>query len=357
MRESSAIIGQQPTVLLQMQRTAPNEFFSAVHALRGVAALWVVFFHLSNTGAFSRALDQLPAALTYALFGYGSAGVAMFFVISGFVIGHSLAGREMTPGAFGRFVVRRSVRLDPPYWATIAVAVVVGTLAHREFTLGQIGLHLLYLQEIVGVPEIQIVYWTLTYEIQFYLVTAAVMMVSWRFPSLTKSIWFLLYALALWSAVHADQWAPRGLFVLSWHAFMAGLCTYHAGIRGGNPIPLFLLLGAIFYGSTLDQGVFNVPAAFTSAAVFAAARARLLTLRIPVWLAGLGTVSYSLYLIHLPIIELASALCRRIDGSPAVTWVMLLGTILACLVGAAVLYFSIEGPSHRVAKRLFRNAA
>jgi peptidoglycan/LPS O-acetylase OafA/YrhL len=103
--------------------------------MRGFAALWVVFFHLDKQGAITGLTAHLPARLSYVAFGYGSAGVAIFFALSGFVIAHSLNGKEMTPAELGRFALRRSVRLDPAYWASIMLTVSVAAmlaLAHHE---------------------------------------------------------------------------------------------------------------------------------------------------------------------------------------------------------------------------------
>ncbi|RYG67778.1 acyltransferase, partial [bacterium] len=46
-------------------------------------------------------------------------GVEIFFVLSGFVIAHSLWGQRITPRFAGNFALRRSLRLDPPYWVMI----------------------------------------------------------------------------------------------------------------------------------------------------------------------------------------------------------------------------------------------
>lgn len=45
---------------------------------------------------------------------HGNLGVAVFFVLSGFVIAHSLHGVRVTPSVVGRLMLRRSLRLDPP---------------------------------------------------------------------------------------------------------------------------------------------------------------------------------------------------------------------------------------------------
>lgn len=53
-------------------------------------------------------------------FSYGYLSVEMFFVISEFVISSSILKAHHTLGLLVRFAVRRSIRLDPTYWATIA---------------------------------------------------------------------------------------------------------------------------------------------------------------------------------------------------------------------------------------------
>ena len=49
----------------------------------------------------------------------GHLGVEVFFVLSGFVITHALRPLRMCPSVVGRFVLRRSIRLDPAYWAVL----------------------------------------------------------------------------------------------------------------------------------------------------------------------------------------------------------------------------------------------
>ena len=64
---------------------------------------------------------MVPAPLETAL-KLGFVGVDIFFVLSGFVIAYSVREARITPRFLGRFALRRSIRLDPPYWITIAIA-------------------------------------------------------------------------------------------------------------------------------------------------------------------------------------------------------------------------------------------
>src|SRR3981081_2743080 len=102
--------------------------FTFVDALRGIAASAVVLFHAAEGGHISALFDQAPFGIQ-TLLRHGDFGVAIFFVLSGFVIAHSLRAEPLTiPGAL-RFMLKRSIRVDPPYWAAIAVAILFSTLA------------------------------------------------------------------------------------------------------------------------------------------------------------------------------------------------------------------------------------
>ncbi len=106
----------------------------------------------------------------------GHLAVDVFFVLSGFVICYSLRGVRVTGRFFVNFMLRRSIRLDPPYW--LSIVLVLGVLGLQAAVtkntsnlppIGSIVAHVFYLQEILGYPEINIVNWTLCLEIQFYL--------------------------------------------------------------------------------------------------------------------------------------------------------------------------------------------
>ena len=101
--------------------------FGFIDNLRGLAAIWVVLIHLvpwKSDAAQSVALGPICWLLAWPA-EYGRQGVTIFFVISGFVIARSLRRGRVTPRFFGNFVLRRSIRLDPPYWVSIALMLAV----------------------------------------------------------------------------------------------------------------------------------------------------------------------------------------------------------------------------------------
>jgi peptidoglycan/LPS O-acetylase OafA/YrhL len=122
-----------------------NTRFVFVDALRGLAALGVVLFHANEGHHITELFGYFPHFLQVGLEN-GSLGVLIFFVLSGFVIAHSLYEQRMSLSLLGRFTLRRSLRLDPPYWVAIALAIGIGTLASavvkgrppNDYSVGQV---------------------------------------------------------------------------------------------------------------------------------------------------------------------------------------------------------------------------
>lgn len=139
--------------------------FLFIDALRGVAALAVLFFHLSVMSALTPALERLWG-LAQAVLTLGKYGVQIFFVLSGFVIAHSMRDKPITRVTMLNFIVRRQLRLDPPYWTALVLTLILKWIGLR-LTSGleikafpapsEIGAHFFYLQHFAGFEPILIV--------------------------------------------------------------------------------------------------------------------------------------------------------------------------------------------------------
>ncbi|MBZ9749781.1 acyltransferase [Deinococcus sp. HMF7604] len=118
--------------LLQVSHgsAAPTRHIASLDALRGLAALAVVFFHLSLIA--QQSLDSHQQGLQTALqtlrltplfvFFAGSESVLVFFILSGFVLYLMLSGRAMP---YTVYVRRRLLRLYPPYLVAVLISVVL----------------------------------------------------------------------------------------------------------------------------------------------------------------------------------------------------------------------------------------
>ena len=342
---------------------------SFVDGLRGIAAVAVLFDHLPGMFGNPTARSAFTQRVLVEWGYYGKLGVDVFFVLSGFVITLTLAKASINWGYFWRFAGRRSLRLDPPYWASLAICCGLLLLRRDAFhsdvelpTWGQIGAHLIYLQGLLGYRQINSVFWTLCIEIQLYLVFCAFQgALQWRR-----------------SKEQGLLWCSRGTLV----AFVGSL-AWPAGLIGGEgqrvtllPFMCEFLAGSIAYWFSAGQlrattciaagsalvclGLgYRDPSAVTAgctALLLIAASARGALTR---WLAlpsfqRLGKISYSLYLVHVPTFLVVLGLRTRLPGgeSEGVGWLLCLVALGAALAIATVFYAVVERPSLKLSHRL-----
>lgn len=332
--------------------------FPLVQALRGLAALWVVLFHAREGGHIDQLFAALPPLVGQIIFEQGYLGVPIFFALSGFVIAHSLRDVQLSAGTFGKFFLRRSLRLDPPYWASIVVVLILSFVSarvkHESFTFpgpGDILAHMGYVQLILHVREINPAYWTLTYEIQFYLFFAAALTLGvmlgkrWR-----PAVWGIMYLMALVSAAHGMSWLTPGLFPQLWAAFFAGVLAYK-GIE--SPLARWMALPLVL-PMLWTRDVFMLTSSATALLLWitSSVSQSVREHRWPV-LERLGLISYSLYLMHNPITGAAGFVSRKLFGQSilADTATLLIILVASC-VGATLFWWAVERPSHNLSRRI-----
>lgn len=341
----------------------------SIDGLRGVAALLVVLFHLHE--AVSRtATDWLWPPIDW-IARNGAKGVDIFFVISGFVIAMSVSKGTPTTGYFGRFILRRSVRLDPPYWSAILLEVALMFATLRFFpeypvtlpSWAQLLSHVFYLQDLLGYGNIVISFWTLCYEIQFYAFFVGLLVVRHYLPAMLQSARVAtafaggLFLLSLWVRFVAAGVAPHGLFIDRWYQFFIGTLTYFAIADRGRSKALYLSWVAL------------------AAVVIAMSASPILLLPIPVsaWLllaahderwgrplSGrplqfLGAISYSLYLYHASVgwrfVSLFQKLLPGQWNSATAIAVYAAGIVVSVLF-SALMWRIIERPFLRYSQKI-----
>jgi peptidoglycan/LPS O-acetylase OafA/YrhL len=342
--------------------------FAFVDALRGFAALSVVLYHAYEGSHITGLLAHLPAWVTHLL-RQGGVGVAVFFVLSGFVISHSIARSRVTLPFVGRFMLRRSLRLEPPYWFAIALAICFAQLSAHilpgkelpSFSAGQIAAHIFYLQEMLAYPEINVVFWTLCQEVQFYLVYVLLLALSRNDPAQpmqgrATALTFAVAALIslLWPIGIFTEGPWRGSFLPLWHGFLLGSGAYWAW-RHPAIAPYYLVYGVILLVAGVSHSDnFTTVCALTSFVLWAAAiSGRIYSACSWRWIQMLGAISYSLYLTHNPITGAAFRVGYMVTGRSlileAVWWSL---ATCACLVFAWGVWWLVERPSIRLARRV-----
>ncbi len=311
----------------------------SVEVLRGLAALWVAWFHMTT--------ETVPVAGSF-----GWLGVDVFFVISGFVIPLSLRGADYRVPDFGRFLTRRLVRLEPPYLISIALTIALAYASSTApgfrgeapgFTIAQVASHIAYLVPLFDQEWILPIYWTLAYELVFYFTCGLF------FPFLFKHsiLWALALAtIALIPSALSGNVEPRSF------EFLIGFAAMRYFV-GRDRLWVFLATTA------LSAGVLFA-AEFTPQAIVCGATALIIVfLKIPKLapLTFLGTISYSLYLIHVPIGGRVVNLGKRFVEGAAVELALSAFAIVVSLAAAYVFYRLIEARAVRWSKRLNRSSA
>ncbi len=343
------------------------EHFHFLDALRGLAALWVVLFHLSVVQAIPAVEGGVGGFVWLTLFRPGGLGVAVFFVLSGFVIAHSLRRGLGSVGAVRSFAIGRVVRLTPPYWAAIVVAIAMHGLAtvvnNEPFAPGGAPLstarvvsHLAYLQSFVGHHAISEVFWTLTIEMQFYLAFAALLvaanMVTMRWPAAWRPLVWVVGALSLFGA--RSDLDPQVTLVPLFYSFFLGAIIYWVHTAR---LPV-LDLGAFTVGLLIVA--IESPSSFLNTALVTGGLLILASVRsgLSTWLANpplrfLGRISYSLYLVHVPVQGAAVLAVVKVLGSSGTSVIVAsVASTAACLVAATMFWWAVERPSMALASRL-----
>jgi peptidoglycan/LPS O-acetylase OafA/YrhL len=359
--------------------------FLFVDGLRGVAAMAVVVHHAARPISEISG-DWVPARLLW-IADLGTLGVDVFFVLSGFVIAHSIRNAEPSFRYLARFGLRRSIRLDPPLWATIAIELALVKVTMVAFTAQGAELpsftvilsNVTYTQELLQLPNIVAAFWSLTYEVQFYIVLVGTfVVVHLLFPTARARIARVLlagslaYSLLIWTGV-LPQLQP-GLFIQRWFQFALGIWAWAAAqghmSRRSFGVACMVSVCAILLISSSGPGEFGetalTPSGFrqlTIAVAVATAVALYLALvfgRMGDWLASrpiqfLGGISYSLYLLHSSVGDRFIALTGLVAPAPlgpASALVLLVASVALSVVCSWCLYRVVEKPSIALGRRV-----
>jgi peptidoglycan/LPS O-acetylase OafA/YrhL len=316
-------------------------------ALRGLAALAVVVFHLCYRGQLEGWTGGARLQFIEPLASLGYLGVHLFFIISGFVIYLTASN-----GSVASFLRSRFWRLFPAYWtAILCTTLVVWMFRGAPFRrpAAAVLMNLSMLQEFVGVPHVDGAYWSLTVELTFYLLVLCALLAGlirhaewlafgWLGIAAVNFI-FPRYALEL---VMIANWAPL---------FIIGIIAYRVRTAGatGPRLALWLSATALAAGYALREaqtlslsrnlpfGTLVAPVVVVACSVFFLAFASH-KLRFDAGIMGSwsGRLTYPLYLVHQNIGYTLLATLVPTTGSAgayALTSLVVLGLAFAIHLG------------------------
>jgi exopolysaccharide production protein ExoZ len=347
----------------------------SIQVLRGVAAVAVVIYHavISLTLHLPSDIVLPPAKLSSILpfVNIGAAGVDVFFVLSGFLMVYIAGPYVSGKRSVGHFVAQRLVRIWPPY-AAITLAVCIMLLRHEG--TGSFDLQPRRLLSFLLIPSFNSrgdvspilgVGWTLYYEAMFYAVFAFVL--SFSTSHLLLGLVSGLGSIFLVGWLLPSNWALHQVLTdpVMFEFLLGGVVAlWFSRKKIPFPHPMLwigvgLLMFAIFGGPTqrglmsrlFEQGI-------AAATIFCGVLLLQGRVRWPRWFLLVGDASYSIYLIHLPLIYyVAQPWARRASragASGGFVYADVGATILLSICVGVACYRFLETPLLDIGHALIR---
>jgi peptidoglycan/LPS O-acetylase OafA/YrhL len=344
--------------------SSSHRYIAEVDGLRFIAIFSVLFFHVVYlaTHVDGAVLRESPLGVLLRPFQYGYRGVELFFVISGFILGlpfaqHYLAGGKVVRP--GRYYLRRLTRLEPPYIVALlgfyaaAVLLRMPDVTAPGFWSG-LPLRLGYAYDIVRgtYPTLNGVTWSLEIEVQFYLLAPLLA----RVFKLGAGLRRLLLCSAICAVPLLAPLVPGSRLTLLGfaHLFLMGFLLADLHVTASDAKwpsrRAWDLLGTaalLVLALVPESRWFSLVFAWILAGAFLAAlrggwfRA---VLQLP-WVAVLGGMCYSLYLLHLPLLSfMANRIVRTGMSVPAACLLVGLIALPLAILAGAVYYVLLERP-------------
>lgn len=352
---------------------ATSKFRLDIEGLRAIAVVFVVVWHAG--------VPQLPG---------GFIGVDVFFVISGFLM-TGILYRELTTSGrilFLDFFARRVKRLIPASALTIAVTLIAAWFvlpASRVLEIAYDGIAATlyvvnwrladgavdYFAQDQSASPLQH-FWSLSVEEQFYilwplLIGVVALLVAWGFCSAqtgtTAALAIIFLTSLAWSVFYTDGNAGRAYFVTTtrlWELALGGLVAVALAHRSAFPKAASAVLSWAGLAAVIASGLFfttEMPfpgwiallPTFGTAALIAftpsaggAGPLLILSVRPMTWI---GSISYSLYLWHWPVIILGAAVITSATRELTVTEGLMLAALSVIPAWLSLKY--VENPVRR----------
>jgi peptidoglycan/LPS O-acetylase OafA/YrhL len=350
--------------------------------LRAIAILLVIARHVFDrpyTLLYDRVIvsDGLTTTLVLAIGSIGWAGAGIFFVISGYLVagGAVLAAREQRFFVW-EFLAKRAVRVFLPAALFLLLwSLVAPEPPDSSFFAG--AANFLFFANYIDNNWLA-QFWSLDVEAHFYLVVALLAPLAARCTSTRHLGWFLAGAAALFAIVKlaiatsgalpgedfyaASHWqldffaagtalrlildgraVPRRLSVFGVPVAVAGLIAASLMLMGASDSAGMSMLGALVLiaAVALCLGAGGVGARFFGSAPFSA----------------IGTISFSVYIVHLPVIEFAQPwlveAASFFGSDPLATYLaMLVLAVVLSLAAGELFYVAVERPAYRWHRRI-----
>ena len=350
--------------------TRDGRWIPEIDGLRFVAIMSVFLYHLLGQ-LQSRSSRIIPVEPRYSgifwIISNGNCGVSLFFIISGFVLALPFARHFLSDGkpvSLRKYFMRRITRLEPPYLLSVLLFVLLIATYTRQINaelLRHAAATAFYLHGLVygTMTPINPISWSLEVEVQFYIAAPLFMQLYRIRGALLRRVFIALLIAGSGLSQIAIATQPRAsLSIVSYvQFFLMGLMLADLYVVDGNRIrPSFLYDAAGAVGLALAFGLertfitMRIVLPWAMALIFLAALRGILLRRFFAnpWIATIGGMCYSIYLMHLQMIAVLFKVTRyaivsRFDFL-ANYGIQLLVTAVPVLLISLVFYLLIERP-------------
>jgi peptidoglycan/LPS O-acetylase OafA/YrhL len=364
---------------------------------RGVAIILVLFCHstLNFSGVLNEGLFNpvkflsltfsgkvsLPIFVEFLFFypcrACGWLAVAAFFVISGFCI--YLSYSQPAKPDLGAFYVRRFFRIYPPYVLALLLFGLLFPYSQIVFSRWsdwvRLLAHLLLVHNLsVYLGAVSASYWTIAVETQLYLLFPILLILVRRY-SFTKALWILgiiQFSLQAITAVSFGLYHPPPFLISAspffyWFSWSVGAALCDAYLKG-EPLPFQRVPPWLWFMAALATSGFAAHEfcfaffALATVSLFARILAKGDSDEKRTWFGELlrrtGVYSYSIYLIHHPLLVAVMENYKRffpgIESSPILMFCAGLSSALIIFPLGALCFYFLEKPSIAYGKRVLQ---
>jgi peptidoglycan/LPS O-acetylase OafA/YrhL len=337
-----------------------NGRFLELDVLRGLAAMCVILSHYSTQCV--KFLGEAPFGIDLHTI-YGFYAVQLFFIISGFVISLTLERSN----SWLDFAFSRLSRLYPAYAVTLTLMVAVEVLVFgKRLWIGGYVTNMTMLQEFIGFPNLDDVYWSLTVEVAFYGIMGIIFATGFL-PRIEVLAAVWLAAGCLWSLMEqrlglgVPEFLSRILILQHVPFFVAGIAFYRITMKGLTTPRLALIVAAVAASGWIDglpssnavgwlDCLKRIGIALILFATFALAVSGKLRFAVSPVTLWLGWISYSLYLSHR---NLGYSTIMRLHEIGIPVWFIFTVTLAGALILATAITRLVERPAQRALRQWY----
>lgn len=339
----------------------PLNRLAIIDLLRGLAAVFVAWHHLSLYAPQSDLADRVWPLFGFFLYNQALYAVAIFFVIAGLTTSLS---RSTPPHSWSEFLqtaIARYLRLAIPYLAMLAGLLCVNAIAVSQgyelhlidrFSWSQVISHIFFLQDLLGYGNLSAGTWYLCIDMQWLILTLLIGFGLQKTTQNTKQHQILtclticlLGISSAWWFSHRPEYEPTVLYFVSQLAL-----GWLLGMYLQEKIPKQVLL---LYTLTVSCSLFVYPrpqllVSLCAAFIIWIDAKTFRPWKLPAPVQWLSNISYSLFLVHYLVHSVVLAMLNPwASQSPGQALVAMAIAFIAALTVAHFFYEWVDKPVQR----------